>query len=76
MDRPETRFAWNDDVALAFQVIGDGQMDLLYRQGYASHVDLSWGSPYLSRSASPGTDAASSRTAAAGGARIGSRHRT
>ena len=49
MDRPETRYAWNGNVALAYQVIGDGQMDLLYLQGYASHVDLSWESPYLSR---------------------------
>jgi class 3 adenylate cyclase len=49
VDRPETRFAWNGDVALAYQVIGDGRMDLLYLQGYASHVDLSWESPYLSR---------------------------
>jgi class 3 adenylate cyclase len=49
VDRPETRFAWNGDVALAFQVFGDGPIDLLYLQGYASHLDLSWESPYLSR---------------------------
>jgi class 3 adenylate cyclase len=47
--RPETRYAWNDDIALAYQVVGDGTVDLLYLQGYASHVDLNWESPYLAR---------------------------
>lgn len=49
MDRPETRYAWNGDVALAYQVVGDGPIDLLYLQGYASQVDLNWDSPYLAR---------------------------
>jgi class 3 adenylate cyclase/pimeloyl-ACP methyl ester carboxylesterase len=47
--RPETRFAWNGDVSLAYQVVGDGPIDLLYLQGYVSQVDLSWDSPYLAR---------------------------
>lgn len=46
---PETRFAWNGDVALAYQVLGDGPVDLVYLQGYASHVDLNWEGPALSR---------------------------
>ncbi len=49
MKRPETRYAWNGDVALAYQVFGDGPVDLVYLQGYTSHVDLNWGSPYLAR---------------------------
>ena len=48
-ERPETRYAWNGDVALAYQVIGDGPCDLVYYQGYCSHVDLNWESPSLSR---------------------------
>jgi len=48
-DRPETRYAWNGDVALAYQVFGDGPVDLVYCQGYTSHVDLNWQSPYLAR---------------------------
>ena len=48
-DRPETRYAWNGDVALAYQVFGDGPVDLLYCQGYTSHLDLNWASPYLVR---------------------------
>lgn len=47
MEHPETRFAWNGDVSLAYQVVGEGPSDLLYLQGYCSHVDMNWESPYL-----------------------------
>ena len=47
--RPETRYAWNGDVALAYQVFGAGPVDLVYMQGYTSHVDLNWESQYLAR---------------------------
>jgi len=47
--RPETRYAWNGDVALAYQVFGAGPVDLVYLQGWVSHVDLNWESPYLAR---------------------------
>jgi len=47
VERPETRYAWNGDVSLAYQVVGDRPTDLLYLQGYCSHVDLNWESPYL-----------------------------
>jgi hypothetical protein len=40
MDRPETRFAWNGDVSLAYQVCGEGSTDLVYLQGYCSNVDV------------------------------------
>ena len=48
MDRPETRFAWNGDVSIAYQVIGEGTTDLVYLQS-PSQVDLGWESPHLSR---------------------------
>jgi class 3 adenylate cyclase/pimeloyl-ACP methyl ester carboxylesterase len=47
VERPETRYAWNGDVSLAYQVVGDGPTDILYLQGYCSQVDLNWESPYL-----------------------------
>jgi class 3 adenylate cyclase len=47
--RLEVRYAWNGDVALAFQVFGAGPVDLVYLQGYISHVDLNWDSRYLAR---------------------------
>jgi pimeloyl-ACP methyl ester carboxylesterase len=49
MDRPDTHFAWNGDVSLAYQVCGGGPTDLVYLQGYCSNVDVNWESPSLSR---------------------------
>ena len=48
MDRPQTRFAWNGDVSLAYQVVGEGPIDLVYLQS-PSQVDLHWDSPHLTR---------------------------
>jgi hypothetical protein len=45
---PETLYAWNGDVALAYQVVGEGRTDLLYLEGWSSNIDLAWDSPYLS----------------------------
>lgn len=49
MDTPEVRFAWTGDVAIAYQMFGGGPLDLVYLQGYCSHLDLSWESPFLAR---------------------------
>ena len=49
MERPETRFAWNGDVALAYQVLGVGSPDLLFAQGFASNVELNRELPAMSR---------------------------
>ncbi|HET8527238.1 MAG TPA: adenylate/guanylate cyclase domain-containing protein [Actinomycetota bacterium] len=49
MDRPATRFAWNGDMAIAFQTIGEGAPDLLYLQGYISNVELNWEQPVVFR---------------------------
>jgi class 3 adenylate cyclase len=47
MKRPETRYAWNGEVSLAYQVVGQGDLDLLYLQGYCSNVDMNWESRHL-----------------------------
>ena len=47
MTRPETRYAWNGDVSLAYQVVGHADADLLYLQGYCSNVDMNWESRAL-----------------------------
>ncbi len=49
IERHETDYAWNGDVALAYQVIGDGPLDIVYLQGFMSNVDVNWESPYLAR---------------------------
>jgi class 3 adenylate cyclase len=41
VDLPETRFAWNGDMSLAYQSLGEGQ-DLLYLPGGVSNVDVMW----------------------------------
>ena len=47
MNRPETRYAWNGEVSLAYQVLGQAETDLLYLQGYCSNVDMNWESRQL-----------------------------
>jgi class 3 adenylate cyclase len=49
VDRPETRFAWNGDIALAYQVLGEGEPDLLYAPGWLSNVELNWEHPTMAR---------------------------
>jgi class 3 adenylate cyclase len=49
METPPVRYAWNGNVSLAYQVFGEGPVDLVYLQGYCSHLDLNWESPYLAR---------------------------
>jgi class 3 adenylate cyclase/pimeloyl-ACP methyl ester carboxylesterase len=47
-DSTRIRYAWNGDVALAYQIVGDGPVDIVYLQGWTSNIDLAWQSPYLS----------------------------
>jgi class 3 adenylate cyclase/pimeloyl-ACP methyl ester carboxylesterase len=46
---PETRFAWNGEVALAHQSFGSGAHDLLYLPGVISNVDVMWEWPTYAR---------------------------
>ena len=40
--RPETKYARSGDVHLAYQVFGDGPVDLVLVRGFMSHVELVW----------------------------------
>src|SRR4051812_33990823 len=42
MERPETRYAKSGDVHIAYQVFGEGELDLVLVPGYTSHVELVW----------------------------------
>ncbi|HUR14357.1 MAG TPA: adenylate/guanylate cyclase domain-containing protein [Mycobacteriales bacterium] len=42
---PETRYTKAGDVSIAYQVFGEGDLDLVIVQGYATHLDLDWESP-------------------------------
>jgi class 3 adenylate cyclase len=39
---PDTRYVDVDDSEIAYQVVGDGPIDLLYFAGLGSHVDVLW----------------------------------
>jgi class 3 adenylate cyclase len=44
---PQTRYARNGDVGIAYQVFGEGEVDLLVAFPYLSHLDLMWESPVV-----------------------------
>jgi class 3 adenylate cyclase/pimeloyl-ACP methyl ester carboxylesterase len=45
MSPPPTRYARSGDVSIAYQVVGDGPLDLVLVLGFATHVELQWESP-------------------------------
>ena len=45
MGVPETRYARSGDVAVAFQVFGEGTFDVVVTPGTVSHVELGWDVP-------------------------------
>src|SRR6266545_1166825 len=42
---PETRYAKSGDVNIAYQVAGEGPLDLVYVPGWISNVELNWDEP-------------------------------
>lgn len=42
MTTPETKFAQSGGVSIAYQVVGDGPIDIVYVPGFMSHVELNW----------------------------------
>jgi pimeloyl-ACP methyl ester carboxylesterase len=47
LEIPETRYAKSGDVAIAYQVVGDGPIDLVLIPGFISNVELAWEEPGL-----------------------------
>jgi pimeloyl-ACP methyl ester carboxylesterase len=45
MRPPQTRFARSGDARIAYQVFGQGSVDLVVVGGPASHLDLQWDEP-------------------------------
>jgi pimeloyl-ACP methyl ester carboxylesterase len=45
MGAPETRYAKSGDVNIAYQVSGDGPIDLVFVPGYVTHLELHWKMP-------------------------------
>jgi class 3 adenylate cyclase len=42
---PETRYAKSGDVHIAYQVVGDGPIDLVFVAGWITHLELAWEDP-------------------------------
>jgi len=42
---PETRYAKKGDISIAYQVVGDGPIDLVFASGIVSHMSLMWSNP-------------------------------
>jgi class 3 adenylate cyclase len=47
---PETRYARSGEVSIAYQVFGEGPMDLLLAPGFVSHCEVLWEHPDVARS--------------------------
>jgi len=48
VDAP-TRYADSGGVSIAYQVYGEGELDLVFVPGFVSHVELLWESPEMAR---------------------------
>jgi class 3 adenylate cyclase len=46
---PETRYAKSGDVNIAYQVVGEGPLDLVFVMGWVSHLDYFWEEPLFAR---------------------------
>lgn len=46
---PRTHYARSGDVNIAFQVIGEGSLDLVFVMGWVSHLDYFWTEPSFAR---------------------------
>jgi class 3 adenylate cyclase len=47
MDPPETRYVAVGDADVAYQVVGEGTLDLLYCFGIGNQVELAWDIPWI-----------------------------
>ena len=44
-EHPETRYAKSGDTHIAYQVVGQGPLDLVYVPGFVSHLEHQWQNP-------------------------------
>jgi class 3 adenylate cyclase/pimeloyl-ACP methyl ester carboxylesterase len=45
IDIPDVQYAKSGDLSIAYQVFGEGPIDIVYASGFISHRDLSWELP-------------------------------
>ena len=46
---PRTRYARSGDLSIAYQVVGEGPLDLVLAPGFISHLEWAWQAPELRR---------------------------
>lgn len=44
-EMPQTRYARSGDLHIAYQVMGDGPLDVVLVPGWVSHLELEWENP-------------------------------
>ncbi len=49
LSKPDTRYASSGEFRIAYQVLGDGPLDLVVAPGFVSHLDLQWTDPDWAR---------------------------
>ncbi|MEM7293134.1 MAG: adenylate/guanylate cyclase domain-containing protein [Pseudomonadota bacterium] len=49
MNSGETQYTRSGDINIAYQVHGDGPLDIVYVPGWVSHVELAWEEPLLAQ---------------------------
>ena len=49
MDTPETRYARNGELQIAYQVVGEGALDVVAVSSYLSNIEMFWELPSFSR---------------------------
>ena len=49
MSNPPTQYAKSGDASIAYQVVGEGPIDLVVVLGFATHLELQWESPPFAR---------------------------
>jgi pimeloyl-ACP methyl ester carboxylesterase len=47
VERPDTRYAQSGEIHVAYQVFGDGPVDLVFVPGFISNVEMAWHQPVL-----------------------------
>ncbi len=47
--QPKTQYARSGELNIAYQVVGDGPIDLVFTFGWVSHLDFQWTDPTLTR---------------------------
>ena len=47
--QPDTKYARSGDYYIAYQVLGDGPVDLVYVPGWVSHLEYEWENPAVAR---------------------------